>query len=276
MSSNPTDISQEEKERIFIGSRTPLNDEQFYFGVFGVLFLFVSSWALSSNFKPIDTVIVLLVFGIILILLVGFRYMQRYAIIKDNLVSHFKKEDIFTNDVPVDPKAGFFARAASYIRIFFYSLFDVRIKPWNQFEKLISTTMGPNNWNNLKNMIDWDDWANNAGYTVCTMAGAIAVLGTILRLHGTRGLSNTSGIVLVVLYEIVFTLYCSWQMLFKQQRDALQECMNTLPREDTLSQYDRNSYNNYNSNNSSYGYNNNSFYGTQLNASSTFFQHQLS
>ena len=253
------EISNEEKERIYIGARTPVNDEQFYFATFGILFIFVSSWALSSNFKPTDTVVVLLCFGIILIILTLIRYLQRYSIIKDNLVGRLGTKEIYTNNVPLQEMHGF-EKFLGYFRLVIYWLFDVRIKPWKEFQQLKDqTNVKPANWQKLKEMIEMDEWVNQKGYVLFATMGSIAVLGTILRLHGTRGLSNTSGIVLVVLYEIVFTLYCSWQLLFKQQHDAVQECINTLPKKDKSPQQSSTSF--YNP--------------TYIQSSSSFFNHRL-
>jgi hypothetical protein len=224
-STNPPDL--ERIRPIYIKARTFVDDEQFYFGTFGILFFSISIWALSSRFKPVDTVVVFLVFSLILLLYVAVRWSARSKVKRKTIESHFKSElwkaEPQKGDPPNEYKYGYY-----FLQKAWYIIFDKHNKPWEEFKVLMHKSqngpMSNADWDKLEELNKEDKNLNKTVHKLGAYGGALAVLGTILRLHGTSKESNTSGTILVLLYEIVFTLYCTWQLLFEEHNDALNQC----------------------------------------------------
>lgn len=227
-------ISNDTKRKIYIRSRTFVDDEQFYILTFSTLFIFVSCWALSSKFKPVDTVGVFLALSLLLLIMVGFRWKTRADVKTETLVATYT--DALYTEKPKD-RTGWTKVFTPFEWIWYYFM-DQSTKRWSEFEKMhvldVSLVPMPDaQWTKLETMIKEDDEWNRKLHKMCTYGGTLAILGTILRLHGTNKNSNTSGTIVVLLYEIVFTLYCSWQLLFHEQKEAITQCQTTF-----MSNYD--------------------------------------
>lgn len=226
-------FSQEQKRHIYINARTFISDEQYYFAAFGVLFFAVTIWALTQNFQPIDTVIVFMCFALLLIAIPMYWFWQRRSV-KNNMLNKHFKDKIYSDAPKVDPanKTWKDSQPFWFFRNAWFTLVHKHNKPWKEFEQMErDTPMSDDMWKALETMVENEKSWNNFFYRWFSYGGALAVLGTILRLHGVNKQSNTSGTILVLLYEIVFTLYCTWQLMFNEQEAATTVCLSKITDE---------------------------------------------
>ncbi len=236
---NPTETFTEEQRRhIYINARTFISDEQYYFASFGILFVAISIWALTQHFQPLDTLVVFMVIGIMLIFIPMYWFYQRRGVKRDALNKVIGEEKLYP-DEPKDweaqpqewkkqnPKTW---KDMAFFRFFhgiWYTVMKKHNKPWDEFKKN-TVSLPDDSWTKLNNMVTHEAEWNNTFYRAFSYGGALAVLGTILRLHGVNKQSNTSGTILVLLYELVFTLYCTWQLLFNEKEAATTVCLTKI------------------------------------------------
>ncbi len=226
-------LSQDQKRHIYINARTFISDEQFYFAAFGVLFFAVTIWALTQSFQPLDTIIVFMCFALLLILIPAYWFSVRRSVKNKMLNNHFQGK-IYSDAPKVDPNNTTWKDSQPFLffRNAWFFIVHKHNKPWKEFEQMeLGTPMSDKSWGALENMVENEMKWNTFFYRWFSYGGALAVLGTILRLHGVNKLSNTSGTILVLLYEIVFTLYCTWQLMFHEQEAATTVCLSKITDE---------------------------------------------
>jgi hypothetical protein len=222
-STSSVDIDSDEMQYIYSKARTFMSDEQYYMFSYGILFVAVSIWCFSSNFKPVDTMAVFMIIGILLIIASLYQWWKRSEIRNKLLEKKWEAH----GGIREEKKA--YTSKWDRVKWFFTGrwLMKLHYREWRDFSRLLHnhpTVMDESDWRALEKMIKKDQKWETRMYRAGSYVGSIAVLGTILRLHGANKQSNTSGIILVLLYELVFALYCTWQLAWAENTRVIERC----------------------------------------------------
>jgi len=213
--------NEADKRRLYVLCKNRYSDEQYYMIWFSFFFLGIGIWAYINNFKPYDTVGVFMALSFI-IFIVGLNVNRDRYELRQSLMKIDKYQN--PKDLP---------RTTGWDTLFFpfryLHWFFIKNNPktWKDFKT------NPDNLDGLNPICEEMDGilkktreTDRLCYKVYSTVGILAVLGTVLRLHGIVKESNASGSVLIILYEMVFTMYTTWQLLFENLTYQKYRCSN--------------------------------------------------